>query len=116
MLTELEQRIACAELQGWVRCSFTRTEMQEEAVWHLEGKGFELESDLPNYPHDLNAMHEVEKTLIGANGYSEYPEVLYQVVYKNVVDQPLELHFSIVHASASQRLEAYLKLKGKWQD
>lgn len=57
---------------------------------------------------DLNAMHEVE------NGFSavekfDYFEALQDVMEEIVVQ-------NIIHATAQQRAEAFLKVKGEWKE
>lgn len=112
-MTPEKQRIAIAEacptiftvLNGWVRYRFDH---QKAGVF------VDLSSD-------LNAMHEVEKTLdnFDENGGPDqglYCEMLARVVLakwdsNNTYDQ-----WCIAHATANQRLEAFLRTIGKWED
>lgn len=58
-----------------------------------------------NFPADLNAMHEAEKTL---------PDVL---VYADELDRltgRTSREFEVIHATAAQRAEAFLRAKGLW--
>ena len=58
---------------------------------------------LPDYPTDLNAMHEAEETLNPLQRY-RYGQVL-----ERVVENPHERHF----ATARQRAEAFVKTMSK---
>jgi hypothetical protein len=66
----------------------------------------------PDYCNDLNAMHEVEKTLdvdVNINGSPRYVYAghIYNIVGKDC--QPFR-------ATARQRAEAYLRTIGKWRN
>ena len=61
---------------------------------------------VPNYCADLNATHEAEKVLTPLE-WVRYWEFL----------EPLACrpnNTSILHATAAQRAEAFLRVKGKW--
>lgn len=84
--------------------------------WRL---GCEITRHLPKYPTDLNAMHEAEKVLFARpEGYRRsYVSSLRQVL--NFGDEmhgypDLREVSDIVHATAAQRAEAFLKTLGKW--
>lgn len=64
-MKEAEQRIAIAEDQGFSNCKvFENGMMLHEKRTDGEGDSFYLETTcIPDYPNDLNAMHEVEKGL-----------------------------------------------------
>jgi hypothetical protein len=63
---------------------------------------------LPDYLNDLNAMHEAEKIL--ANRYwTRYCQYLAELGGGSV-------RFMSVHATASQKAEAFLRTIGKWKD
>lgn len=70
-------------------------------VPHSE-KVFIKPAPYPDYPNDLNAMHEVEKTLSGC----------VRVKYLNSLTALSNPAF----ATARQRCEAYLRTIGKWID
>ena len=56
---------------------------------------------LPDYCGDLNAMHEAEETLSHANGqWIKYA--------RQLLDHD-------IHATASERAEAFLRTVGKWK-
>jgi hypothetical protein len=70
------------------------------------------ENPLPKYTEDLNAMHEVEKTLdvdVNINGSPRYVYAghIYNIVGRDC--QPFR-------ATARQRAEAYLRTVGKWRE
>lgn len=56
------------------------------------------------YTDDLNAMHQVEKTLTIPQWYD-------YATYLN----PMWTKEKLIHATAFQRAEAYLKTIGKWE-
>ena len=60
---------------------------------------------VPDYPNDINAMYEAEKVLIDHTGYWQWIER---------IQGPLK--FNLVHATARQRAEAFLKVFGLWKD
>lgn len=90
-------RIAIAEWMGW---TVKRNDWAEPM-----GYNDNLSGDLkviPNYPLDLNAMHEAEKKLIEANNgenmiYSKWLSVLQSICGGT---------FNAFHATSSQRSEA----------
>lgn len=57
----------------------------------------------PNYPSDLNACHEMEKVL----------------TYEQICDYGDWLpkdDWGLIHATAAQRAEAFLRTIGKWEE
>ncbi len=63
-------------------------------------------SDLPDYLHDLNAMHEAEKTLFPKH------EAKWAMTMSEVCGHSWRIIYT---ATASQRAEAFLKTIGKWE-
>jgi hypothetical protein len=64
---------------------------------------------VPDYPNDLNAMHEAEKVLKNnkdQRGWESY--ILAQDELLGSGDK--------IHATAAQRAEAFLKIIGKWKN
>jgi hypothetical protein len=92
-MTPEQQRIAIAEACGW-----TDTQI-------IDGKYGQ--TDVPDYLHDLNAMHDAEKVLFGRNDWSscKYDE------YLDVATSSWKWN-----ATASQRAEAFLRTIGKWEE
>lgn len=62
-------------------------------------------TDLPDYLNDLNAMHEVEKTLTN---------LVDQLTYLHKLS-PIKSEWTLATATARERAEAYLKTIGKWE-
>ena len=62
--------------------------------------------DCPDYPTDLNAMHEAEKVLT-------LPE---RRKYRKTLLGHCEPASIAIHATAAQRAEAFLRTLGKWED
>jgi hypothetical protein len=91
-MTQEEQRTAIAEACGW------KTEYRD-AVSSVTA--------LPDYLNDLNAMHDAEKVLVSLRWVS-YSRRL-QTLCDESVTWP-------IHATASQRAEAFLRTIGKWKE
>jgi hypothetical protein len=92
MMKPEEQRIAIAEACGWQGGYY----------------GSIPDSD---YLNDLNAMHEVEETL------SEGQRLIHE---HYLADSSIKAgnfsHWPLIHATAAQRAEAFLKTLGKWEE
>ena len=99
-MTPEAQRIAIAEACGWKPNPFER-----------DMRGQMFPQSPPDYPNDLNAMHEAEKMLNRGNNYYQlggfglYLKILGQICHQA----------SSVDASAAQRAEAFLCAIGKWE-
>jgi hypothetical protein len=100
-MNDSEMQIAIAEACGY-------KPDPEEGLWYqLSGgqiAGFKDGSvlPLPNYPNDLNAMHQAEKVLT----YEQFDEYYVQLAMKMV--RPF-------HATAAQRAESLLKTLNLWK-
>lgn len=71
------------------------------------GRGYKSLTDcVPDYPNDLNAMHEAEGVLFGI-ACENYARQLCGVGL---------LYYPVAHATARQRAEAFLRTIGKWRD
>lgn len=69
----------------------------------------------PDYPNDLNAMHEAEKVLTSPQ-LEQFGRYLTKLV--TGIFQMHHAHYDtarISHATASQRAEAFLKTIKKWE-
>ena len=97
-MTEEKIRIAIAESVGRVR--------RPDGYWYAEGKLYGSQG-IPDYCHDLNAMHDAEMTLAEDPIFHNYEAQLDRVV-------PMSQRW--IFATARQRAEAYLKTIGRWQD
>jgi len=77
---------------------------------------------LPDWTEDLNAMHEAENTL------SQAQQENYSHTLLGLICDPVEVEYGplnltqadclwmILHATAAQRAEAFLRTKGLWRD
>ena len=71
---------------------------------------------VPDYFSDLNAMHEAEKVFTYEEAEQFEGELCYICGSENLhKEYPLPFEFSVAHASAAQRAEAFLKTIGKWE-
>jgi len=93
-MTPEAQRTAIA-----VACGWTDTQI-------IDGKYGQ--TDVPDYIHDLNAMHEAEKVL-PAGQWDRYAQWLRELTSSN-------RRFLIARATASQRAEAFLRTIDKWKE
>jgi hypothetical protein len=108
-----KQRIAIAEACGW-----KNVDAGAGRVWGFttRHKGTPSESDVcvdvPNYPFDLNAMHDAEETL------QESQRVTYSnELYDLAVEHQLKTgKWSYLSMTAAQRAEAFLRTIGKWEE
>lgn len=95
---------AIAEHLGWF---LHEDKFGGPTYWAIKKDGFIniYPSGNPNYYGDLNAMHEAEETLTEVDQW-----ILYQC---HLAEGQTKF---IVHATAAQRAEAFLRTIGKWQD
>ncbi len=109
-MTEQEQRIAIAEACGF-EVLLEGISPTDKLAGRKPGIGDGDWHILPDYLHDLNAMHEAEKTLDESQRTKFYWELAKIVLGDNV---PLNCAFLLVHATAAQRAKAFLCTLGKW--
>lgn len=116
-MTPEAQRIAIAEACGWW------VEQRDDGIgkWSVlispDKKRVDSTSGvatlgnfgcLPDYPNDLNAMHEAEKVLENdETKWKEYRDWLYVLLESNRHE---------INATAAQRANALLKTIGKWRE
>jgi hypothetical protein len=94
-MTPEQQRIAIAEACGW-------TDIRKQKIGNdrnLWGTKDGQRNRIPDYPGDLNAMHEAEKVLTS----EQEKEYAYQL---EAVCCPRDYGW---HATAAQRAEAFLR-------
>lgn len=113
-MTEIEQRTAVAVVCGWEDILMCRGKLRG-----YPPKGTLLTSDddaafLPDYPNDLNAMHEAEKTLTSKACYIYELCKVCGGLRGTVIWNVMEVE-PFVFATASQRCEAFLRTVGKWK-
>ena len=100
-----KQRIAIAEACGW-RC--TAAFKEAFACW-VKPNGMDHQTEwLPDYLNDLNAMHGAEKVL-DPDDYAQYEQNL-----RKTYPVFMGGGFHLLHATAAQRAEAFLRTIGKW--
>jgi hypothetical protein len=105
-LTLEQKRIAIAEACGWINCEIIQYEgFSMKAIGYRSKSAIGFES-LPDYFNDLNAMHEVEKTLDGAIMLSYYFEL------DELMERP-PMVIRLVMATAAQRADAFLLATGR---
>jgi len=107
-MTPEAQRIAIAEACGW------KTEYRD-AVSSVTA--------LPDYLNDLNAMHDAEEhaihNLMDADEWGEYGMLLKRSHPHGLfLNGEVDYHdlATILHATAAQRAEAFLRTIGKWEE
>lgn len=118
-MTPEKQRIAIAEACGWKPDddgdktgwggSWIRQRLIGKKPTFSDGKvvSYLIEQPVPDYPTDLNAMHEAEKVLT----YAQH--CFYCDVLEMVVGGPA--YMQAVRATAAQRAEAFLKTLDLWE-
>ena len=122
-MTPEQQRITIAEACGWKKTTqdvigFTG-DVYAERGW-LSPLGIYQRASLnvpPDYLNDLNAMHEAEKSL-NSSQQQQYLDQLdeHGVPLMGVGEINNTSEFWLVHATAAQRAEAFLRTIGKWID
>jgi len=71
--------------------------------------------DLPDFLHDLNAMHEAEKSLSGIN-YEQYMLHVQRLVDPRGTCHGAMVAWRVMRATAAQRAEAFLRTLNLWAD
>ena len=76
----------------------------------------QFSENVPDYCNDLNAMHEAEKVFTYEEAQQFEGELCGICGSENLhKEYPLPFEFSVAHATASQRAEAFLRTIGKWE-
>ena len=103
-----EQRVAIAEACGWKK---------EGSLWicPVTKRGWATDYPPPNYPADLNAMHEAENVLDSTNGGIKSPDCL-RYAYAGNLYRIVPEDMQPARATAAQRAEAFLRTLGKWKE
>jgi hypothetical protein len=96
------QRAAIAEACGWKFFSPSFAVMDARECDEYE--------EAPDYLSDLNAMHMAEAKLTTKQRRQFHTELAY--VVGNIHAETWDL----IHATAAQRAEAFLRTLGKWED
>jgi hypothetical protein len=119
-MTPEQQRIKIAEVCGLFRIMPLRRTTRKGKpdpngvrLWYCEEHhgGAATYAEVPNYPKDLNAMHESEKTL-SENDRQKYLDIL--------ADAPRNDRYltwaDSVFATAAQKAEAFLRTINLWEE
>lgn len=107
-----KQRIAILIAMGWKR---TWSHEREVFDWDRPDGSWAISSataipcNSPDFLNDLNAMHEAENTL------RQDQREPYYLKLTEMVHGP-DWTFLLIHATAAQRAEAFLKITGKWEE
>lgn len=107
-MTPEQQRLAIAEACGWVRDAVCFNWKRGKDVAYRDGDYLHYRQ-LPDYPNDLNAMHEAEKAAF--DGHPDLWQLYLDAQLERIceaADNPTEC------ATARQRAEAFLRTIGKW--
>jgi|688.fasta_scaffold480956_3 hypothetical protein len=124
-MTDEQINTAIAEHCGWKNLH----KIPQIASLHSGWSGIKPDTGndefIPDYCNDLNAMHEAEKELY-ANECSMYFRILSKVhptfgILPEWMDIDHEEeqaweYFQLLHTTASQRAEAFVKTINKWED
>ena len=115
-MTHEAQRIAIAEACGWgvlrLSCGFYAKHKTEGRISISAASARATQNEamcdrVPDYPNDLNAMHEAENTL-NVREKQNYISTLRNIcVVAGCWPET---------ATADQRAEAFLRTLGKWED
>ena len=105
-MKDTEINIAIAEACGWKPDGYGH--------WKCPTRNFHAcECDLPDYCHDLNAMHGVEKCVDAdlAHGW-RYWTTLAEILCADEQTETWQHYRVLIHATARQRAEAFIKVMG----
>lgn len=104
-----EQRLAIATACGWHRVNLPSV-LKKNRPWCLhdydDSELWRFDSNLPDYPNNLDLMHEAEKVLTPAQFYDYASEHLPKVARDS----------NPISATAAQRAEAFLRTLNLWKD
>lgn len=107
-MTQQQKREKAAELLGW---KDLETKWSHYHQWERPdgvinyGTINDKYACLPDYPNDLNAMHEAEKVLTDEQ-YTKFEDTLWEIQ----ADPSLTTRLRSVSATAAQRLDAWLEV------
>lgn len=119
-----QQRIAIAEACGWT------AKEDKDGLWRAVDPSGNMtytvwvsemnvwSAGIPDYLNDLNAMHEAEKAL---RDWHKYVCMVAKVIVGDTRPKASGNHYRVassvlIHATAAQRAEAFLRTIGKWED
>ena len=117
------QRIKIAEACGWTfHPPPYNTEPYSDAFksealacWVAPGDDFWQQRQPPDYLNDLNACYEMENSIIRIfQLWSRYGKELRAIVFRD--ETPPRQSDMLLHASAAQRAEAFLRALNLWKE
>lgn len=100
-------RVRCAQLCGYKKCRIVEFSASAPAFLGIHPKWHE-EHGLPDYPRDLNAMHDAEKTLESDDRIVKYMENLTDVCGGDTPEGTAS--FTAYFAEAWQRTLAFIRV------
>lgn len=116
-MTEQEQREAIALEIGWRRLYVGFNSQTGSTIqwWRLGNDEDSDTATLPNYPRDLNSMHDAEKMLTDEQWKNYVQRILSPLAYMSDGISQAGAR-KLASATAPQRCEAFLRTIGKWKD
>ena len=109
-----QQRIAIAEACGYINVRMWGESCIASMGMNAEGK-YWGSLGVPDYLNDLNAMHEVEKTMLNDSlALINYARELRYLVNSEGFAKNERFICGNWHATAAQRAEAFLRTINKW--
>jgi hypothetical protein len=96
------QRIAIAEACGWKYAGRVNDRL---LMWPPAPGDWQHP---PDYPNDLNAMHEA-RTIAITNMFDVQ-------AFERILGELCNGYRNAIHATAEQRAQAFLRTLGKWED
>jgi hypothetical protein len=121
-MSDEQINIAIAEACGWKEIQYSHAPVEFGRRPHgwkrTEHGNRTLETQIPDYCTDLNAMHEAEETL--DNDFYFAVNLYHLIIPQGDQYDDHTITWSIanklIRATARQRAEAFLKTLGKWED
>lgn len=108
-MSELDElRVKVAEARGWKDCHRGIIENRASSVGTLDG----VRKFIPDYPCDLNAMHEAEK-LLSDSQYERFSVELWALVNGSQPRQarhPIRCDRAFLSATAYHRARAFIQV------
>jgi hypothetical protein len=111
-MDEHDMRMAMAVLAGW-------TNLRQLHGWYGVAPGMQASQPIPDYPRDLNAVHELVRKLRqdpNSTLWAQNQAYLEQIVMRDqrVSRHAVSFQWEVSNATALQRTEAYLRTVRYW--
>jgi hypothetical protein len=113
VMTQEQQRIAIAEWMGWIYHGESSRKKEADTFYWKHNEKEVMYQKLPNYPEDLNAMHEAEEKLDRSQFMRYYSKLLGVIIgvdksspEESYLNSPLTSSQMAVIAPPAQRSEA----------